>query len=97
MGQQVGDTLKVIVASVAKVRRSEAEEHGYRTAITALVLEQVGSVFGAHLSSGHVATPTANQFFRIVIGPTHIQLAPSFTAVIGLQNTRSWFIKIAFV
>lgn len=95
VGKQVGDSLKVVVASVAKVRSSEAEEHSYRTAITALVLEQVGAMFGAHLSSGHVAAPTAHQFGRIVFSSTHVQLAPSFAAVVGLRSTR--FIKITFV
>lgn len=37
------------MTSVAEVRRSKAEEHGDGTAVAAFVLEEVHSVFWAHL------------------------------------------------
>lgn len=59
--RQFGDVTEVLVARVAEVRRAEAEEHGHRAAVAALVLEVVGSVAGAHLGPGHVAAAAAHQ------------------------------------
>lgn len=85
-GQQVGDALEVVVARVAEVRGAEAEEHGHRTAVPALVLQQVGAVLGAHLGAGHVAATAAHQLGRVVVGAAHVQLAPGLAAVIRLRN-----------
>lgn len=74
------------MASVAKVCGAEAEEHGHGTTVTALVLEQIGAVFGAHLSAGHVAAPAAHQLRGVVFGAAHVQFATSFTAVVRLTN-----------
>ena len=46
---RAGDTLEVVVARVAEVGRAEAEVDGHGAAVATLVLEEVGSVFGAHL------------------------------------------------
>ena len=54
------DPLKVVVTGVTEMGGAEAEEHSDGAAIAALVLEEVGAVFRAHLSSGHIRT-----------GPTH--------------------------
>lgn len=83
-GQQVGNALEVVVAGVAKVRGAKAKEHGHRAAVTALVLQQIGAVFGAHLSTGHVAASATHQFRGIIVGPAHVQFAPRFAAVVGL-------------
>lgn len=84
-GQQVGDALKVVVARVAKVRGAEAKEHGHRAAVPALVLQQVGTVFGAHLSAGHVAASAAHQLGRVVLGSANFQLASGLAAVVRLK------------
>lgn len=60
-----GDVSEVFVTGVAKVRRAEAEEHGHRATVTALVLQVVGSVTGAHLGPGYVTAPATHQFARI--------------------------------
>lgn len=86
-GQQVGDALEVVVARVAKVRRAEAEEHGHGTTVPALVFQQVGAVFRAHLGSGHVAAAAAHQFGGVVVGAAHVQFAPGFAPVVGLPDT----------
>jgi len=44
-----GHPLEVVVAGVAEVRGAEAEEHGHRAAVPALVLQEVCAVLGAHL------------------------------------------------
>lgn len=89
-GQQVGDALEVVVARVAEVRGAEAEEHGHRAAVPALVLQQIGAVFGAHLGAGHVAAPAAHQLGRVVVGAAHVQLASGLAAVVGLENGPRW-------
>lgn len=86
--QQVGDSLKVVVAGVAEVRGAETEEHRHRTAVPALVLQQVGAVFGAHLSAGHVAAAAAHKLGRVVFGAANVQFASGFATVIGLRNDR---------
>jgi hypothetical protein len=45
----VGEPLKVIVACVAEVSGAEAEKHCHRTAIAAFILEEIHTVFWAHL------------------------------------------------
>lgn len=47
-----GETGEVIVTSCTEVGGSEAEEHGNRAAIAALVLEEVSAVLMAHLQGG---------------------------------------------
>jgi len=41
---QVGDALEVVMAGVAEVGGAEAEENCHRATVTALVLQEVGSV-----------------------------------------------------
>jgi hypothetical protein len=74
------------MASVTEVRRAETKENGHGTAVSALVLQQIGAVFRAHLGAGHVAAPAAHQFGRVVIGAAHVQLASSLASVIGLRR-----------
>jgi hypothetical protein len=45
----VGDTLEVVVTLVAEVGRAETEEHGHGATVTALVLQKVRAMLGAHL------------------------------------------------
>lgn len=75
------------MARVTKVRRAETEEHGDGTAVPALVFQQVGAVFRAHLGSGHVAAAAAHQFGGVVVGAAHVQFAPGFAPVVGLPDT----------
>lgn len=60
-----GNTLKVIVARLAEVCGSEAEEYRHRTAVTTFIFEKVCPVFRAHLCPCHVATTAAYQFSRV--------------------------------
>jgi hypothetical protein len=43
---EIGDPLEVIMARIAEVGRSKAEENRHRTTVAALVLKKVGSVLG---------------------------------------------------
>jgi len=83
------------VARVAEVSGAEAEEHGHGTTVPALVLEQIGAVFGTHLGAGHVAAPAAHQFRGVVVGAAHVQFATRFAAVVRLQNGNRSFSRAA--
>ena len=45
----VGDPLEVVMTRVTEVGRAETEEDGHRTAVAALVLEEVCAVLRTHL------------------------------------------------
>jgi hypothetical protein len=47
--RNVGQTLKIIVASVAEVSCSETEENRDRATVATLVFKKIHPVFGAHL------------------------------------------------
>lgn len=74
------------MTSVTEVSGAEAKEHGHGTTVPALVLQQIGTVFGAHLSAGHVAASAAHQFRGVVVGAAHVQFAACFAAVVRLQR-----------
>ena len=52
----VGDALKVLVTRVTEVSCAEAEEDSHRAAVTALVLQEISAVLGAHLHNNDVMT-----------------------------------------
>ena len=47
----IGDPLEVVVTGVAEVSRAKTEENSYRATVTTLILEEVCSVFRAHLKT----------------------------------------------
>ena len=49
----VRNPLEVIVAGIAEVGCSEAEEDGHRTAVATLVLQEVCAMLGAHLQKDY--------------------------------------------
>ena len=82
---QVSHSLEIVVTGVAEMGRAEAEEHGDGATVSALVLQVVGAVFGAHLGPGHVAAAAANQFLGVeIVRLTDIAVANGFAAVISL-------------
>ena len=94
-----GHVTEVFVTGIAEMGCSEAKEDGHRAAIATLVLEIIGAVSRAHLRPGHVAATPANQFGRIkrfaagsscypFAAETHVHLATSLSAVIGLNGGK---------
>ena len=63
----VGYTLKVIVASIAKVSRTKAEKHCHTTTVATLVFQVVCTVFRTHLGPWYITAAPANQFFGVVV------------------------------
>lgn len=76
------------MASVAKVCGAEAEEHGHRATVPALILKQISAVFGTYLCAGHVTASAANQLCGVVVGAPDVQLAPGFTPVVSLRKNE---------
>lgn len=72
------------MTGLAKVRGSETEEYGHGTAKPALVLEEVGAVFGAHLGTSHIAATATNKFSRVERLAALLSVAACFTTVVGL-------------
>lgn len=83
--RHIGNSLEVIVAGIAEVCRSKTEEHCHRTAVATLVLEEVCSVFGAHLRPRDVGAGTTNQLCGIIIvDRTGLYITPHFAAIVCL-------------
>lgn len=47
-----GHSLEVIMAGIAEVCGTKAEEHSHRAAVPAFILQEVCAVLGAHLVKG---------------------------------------------
>jgi len=58
---EIRELLEVVVTGVAEVSAAEAEEDGHRATVAALVLQEVGAVFGTHLSARYVRTAATDQ------------------------------------
>ena len=83
------------MARVTEMSGSETEKYGHGTAISALVFQVVGSVFGAHLGPGHVAAASTYQFLGVVvIALTRVRIALSLPAKVGLVTLETYVIGI---
>lgn len=80
--RNICQTLEVIVTCVAKMRRAKAKEDGHRTAISTLVLQEIGAMFGAHLRTSHIRAAAANQFLGVefIAG---LRITTCLAAVVG--------------
>ena len=56
----IGYTLEVIMAGIAKMGSAETEKHCHTATVSALVLQVVGPVFGTHLGTGHITASSTN-------------------------------------
>ena len=55
------DALKIVMTTVAKMRRSKAEENCDGATVATFVLQEVSSVSRAQLGLGNVATAATNE------------------------------------
>jgi len=81
------------VARVAEVRGAKAEEDSDGAAETALVLQEVGAVLGAHLRAGDVAAAPAHQLRRVVLLP-QLGVTPRLPSVVSLKQHDSLISKV---
>lgn len=90
-----GQPLEVVVARVTKVRCAETEEDGHRTTIPALVLEEIGAVFGARLGARNVRTGAANQLLWVefVAG---LRVASGLAAVVSFVAFEAHVVSVSF-
>jgi hypothetical protein len=85
----VSNSLEIVVASVAEMRRPEAEKNGHRTAVTAFVLEEISSVLGTHLRSGHIRAAPAHELCRVVVvSLSSLGVTTSLTSIISLATQK---------
>ena len=93
----VGYTLKVIVASIAKVGRTKAEKDGHTTTVATLVFQVVCTVFRTHLGPRHITAAPADQFFGVVIITlSSVCVALGFTTVVGFPAFVTDVVSVAF-
>ena len=93
----VGYTLKVIVASIAKVSRTKAEKDGHTTTVATLVFQVVCTVFRTHLGPRHITAAPADQFFGVVIITlSSVCVALGFTTVVGFPAFVTNVVSVAF-
>ena len=93
----VGYTLKVIVASIAKVSCTKAEKDRHTATVATLVLQVVCTVFGTHLGAGHITAAPADQFFGIVVvALASICVALGFATVVGFPAFVADVVSVAF-
>jgi len=93
----VGYTLKVIVASIAKVSRTKAEKHCHTTTVATLVFQVVCTVFRTHLGPRHITAAPANQFFGVVVVTlSSVCVALGFAAVVSFPAFVADVVCVAF-
>lgn len=90
----IGDALKIVVAGVAEVGCTEAEEDSRRATVTTLVLEKVSSMLWTHLSPCHVAAATTNELGGVERVTAELGIAPSFAAVISLLTFVAHIVSV---
>ena len=65
MGQSIlrngGHSLELVVAEITKVGCPKTEENCHGATIATLVLQEVCSVFGTHLSTGDIGAASTHQ------------------------------------
>ena len=93
----VGYTLKVIVASVAKVGRTKAEKDGHTTTVATLVFQVVCTVLRTHLGPRHITAAPANQFFGVVVVTlSSVCIALGFATVVSFSAFVADIVSVAF-
>jgi len=77
--------LEIIMAAIAEVCRSKAEEDCHAAAVTALVFQVIRPMLRTHLSLTDIAATPTDKFLRVESIPSsRIQVAPGLPAKVGL-------------
>ena len=80
------DSLKVVMATVAKMCGTKAEKHRNGATIAAFVFQEISSMAWAELSLRYVAASATDQFRRVKLH-SQFNVAACFATKIGLQGS----------
>lgn len=75
------------MARITEMGRSEAEENGNRTTVTAFVFKKIGTVFRTHLRTSYVTATTAHQLLWIVF-VAHFGVTTCLASVVCLCGEK---------
>lgn len=77
-----GQPLEIVMACIAKVCCAETEKHGNGATVPTLVLQEIRSMLGTHLGTGHIRASSAHQFLGVEF-VAHFSVATRFSAVVS--------------
>lgn len=92
----VGNTLEVIVASIAEMSGSKTKEHSNRATVAALVLQKVCAMLRTHLGSGNITARPTHQLCWVIL-LSHLCITACLPSIISLKHCISctWELKDA--
>merc|ERR1719219_84337 len=92
----VSNSLEVIVTGVTEVSGAEAEEDCDRAAVSALVLQVVRPVLGAHLGLANITAASTDELLWVVgVRPASLQVTPSLSSEVSLAALEAHVVGIS--
>ena len=84
------------MTGVTEVSGAEAEEDCDRAAVSALVLQIVGPVLGAHLSLADITAASTDELLRVVgVRPASLQVTASLSSEVSLAALETHVVGVS--